>query len=90
MDNKKTQKTHFCDACFFSTKNKADYIRHCSTNKHLSNLNEMDNKWITKKTQKNALPWRCECGKIYKFQSGLCKHKRVCIISSQNIQNNEN
>lgn len=87
MDNKKT---HFCEACNFRTFNKADYVRHCKTNKHLMacNLNicSMDNK----KTQKNALPWACECGKIYKFQSGLCKHKKSCLFLINNNVNKNN
>ena len=75
MDNKKT---HFCEQCNFITKNKADYVRHCNTNKHLLRCNNFYGLMDNKKTQKNALPWTCECGKKYKFQSGLCKHKNNC------------
>lgn len=87
MDNKKT---HFCEHCFFYTNNRADYVRHCKTNKHLltckNTIALMDNK----KTQKNALPWSCECGKKYKFQSGLCKHKNICnfINMKEDLSNN--
>ena len=52
MDNKKT---HFCAICNFKTNNKADYMRHCNTNKRIllrsKNYGLMDNE----KTQKNAL-----------------------------------
>jgi len=87
MDNKKT---HFCEACNFNTFNRADYIRHCKTNKHFLNCNKNNGLMDNKKTQKNALSWSCECGKKYKFQSGLCKHKKVCNFAGFNISRNEN
>ena len=36
--------------------------------------------------------YRCECGKSYKYKSGLCKHKKKCIVvqnppSEDNISN---
>tara|TARA_Y100000996_G_C22426189_1_gene603613 strand:+ start:61 stop:945 length:885 start_codon:yes stop_codon:yes gene_type:complete len=80
MDNKKT---HFCEPCSFSTNNKADYVRHCKTNKHFLRCKKNDGLEDNKKTQKNALPFTCECGKKYKFHSGLCKHKKICIIDEK-------
>ena len=75
MDNKKT---HFCVICNFKTNNKADYMRHCNTNKHIllrsKNYGLVDNE----KTRKNALSFTCDCGKIYKYKSGLCKHQKTC------------
>ena len=87
MDNKKT---HFCEPCNFKTFNKADYVRHCKTNKHLMTCNLNNCSMDNKKTQKNALPWSCECGKIYKFQSGLCKHKKSCLFLINNNVNKNN
>ena len=75
MDNKKT---HFCGPCNFSTNNKADFVRHLKTSKHFLKHNTPDNEMDNKKTQKNALPFSCECGKKYKFKSGLCKHRKNC------------
>ena len=75
MDNKKT---HFCGPCNFSTNNKADFVRHLKTSKHFLKHNTLDNEMDNKKTQKNALPFSCECGKKYKFKSGLCKHRKNC------------
>ena len=88
MDNKKT---HFCVLCNFKTNNKADYMRHCNTNKHIllrsKNYGLADNE----KTQKNALSFTCDCGKIYKYKSGLCKHQKTCKfldISVNKLENN--
>ena len=81
MDNKKT---HFCEPCFFSTNNKADFVRHCQTNKHFLRCNKNHGLMDNKKTQKNALSFTCECGKAYKFKSGLCKHKKSCVYGLNN------
>jgi len=87
MDNKKT---HFCEPCKFQTNNRADYVRHCNTNKHFMRCKNINGVEDNKKTQKNALPYSCDCGKKYKFHSGLCKHKKICVnIKNKNTNNNE-
>jgi hypothetical protein len=86
---KKLKKTHFCERCNFTSNNKTDYDRHCKTKKHIYGLDNLDNKWITEKTRKNASPFSCDCGRKYKFQSGLCKHKKTCVYiieTSNNLQ----
>ena len=52
MDNKKT---HFCELCNFKTNNKADFIRHCKTNKHILLREKKYGLMDNEKTQKNAL-----------------------------------
>ena len=80
MDKNKGHNQYFCELCNFTSKNKAKYVRHLNTKKHILT---MDNK----KNQKgpNEL-WCCLCGKSYKFQSGLCKHKLKCNL--KNVSNN--
>ena len=51
-NRKKKPKKYFCKKCDFSSNDKKDYTRHLSTRKHQKNT--MDNKWITKKTEKNT------------------------------------
>ena len=53
---------YFCELCNYSTKRKYDYKKHLKTKKHLN---------------KNKI-FECECGKVYKYQSGFCKHKNKC------------
>ena len=44
---KKLKKTHFCERCNFTSKNKTDYDRHCKTQKHIYGLDNLDNKHHT-------------------------------------------
>ncbi len=79
MDKKKPQKNpkkYYCKKCDFTSKNKKDFRRHLSTTKH-----KMDNEPIIRITKKT--PYHCMvCGKIYKYASGLSKHKKKCEPSS--------
>jgi hypothetical protein len=86
MNNKKTQKnvSYFCEICEFKTDNKTDYNRHILRPKHLNNkfLIKNDNEKTPQLTN-----YICSCGKEYKYQSGLCAHKKKCF---NNIKNNNN
>ena len=76
MDNEKSQKVAFkfiCNSCDYACCNKYDYNKHLSTRKHQTN--NMDNETA----QEVAYKFTCsECGNKYKYQSGLCKHKKLC------------
>ena len=54
---------YFCEKCNYKTKRISDYNKHIKTKKHLRTYNNM---------------WGCECGKKYKYDSGLSRHKKVC------------
>jgi hypothetical protein len=62
-----------CEICHFITCNKKDYTRHLVTKKHKINVSQCNS---TEKTSKN--PYECICGKTYKENSGLWRHKKVC------------
>ena len=69
MGNIKTQKTqekYSCKKCNFNSCNKYDYNKHLQTKKH------NDNKMLTKNVH------FCDCGKTYKYLSGLSRHKLKC------------
>lgn len=68
---KKTRKKYECKKCYFSTSNRKDYNRHLTTRKHQR---------ITKNNKKPQ-SYSCECGKVYKFRSGLSKHKKTCNLN---------
>jgi hypothetical protein len=77
MDNKKTKKTtekYCCKNCDFNTSKKYDYERHLQTKKHKNNI--MDNQKTIK----------CECGKTYKYLSGLSKHKKQCTYKKNDTE----
>jgi hypothetical protein len=80
-----------CKDCDFSSCNKKDYNRHIQTKKHIFNVSQC---FSIEKTQKN--PYECNCGKIYKDNSGLWRHKKKCtsekkeeLDSDDNSQSNE-
>jgi hypothetical protein len=88
MDNKNSPKTRqkfYCNLCDYSCSKKSDYVKHLQTIKH---LDKMDNRKLAK-TRQTIVPseYVCHCGKKYKYQSGLCKHKRYC--QSSMIDDNE-
>jgi hypothetical protein len=73
-----------CEKCHFNTCNKNDYNRHLKTKKHVSNCFQS---FSMEKTQKNS--YECDCGKKYKDNSGLWRHKKNCKIDA-NVDTEEN
>ena len=61
-----------CKKCDFKCVYKSDYKRHLMTAKHKMITND------NIKTRKNEKDNKCECGKIFKFSSGLSRHKKKC------------
>ena len=82
MDNKKCQKNiveYVCHKCNFKCSKKSNWRQHLTTRKH--NLDNLDNKMDNKKTPETIVEdgrFHCNCGKEFKYQSGLCKHKKKC------------
>ena len=74
-----------CINCDFNTCNKKDFIRHTQTKKHISNVSQCV---LPNFTQKN--PIACTCGKSYKDNSGLWRHKKKCIENYDSNTNNNN
>jgi hypothetical protein len=72
-----------CQICDFLTCNKKDFNRHIKTKKHIFNLFQSKSIENTKKTQKN--PYECICGKEYKDNSGLWRHKKKCTFEEKNV-----
>lgn len=82
MDNKKCQKNaeiYICEKCDFKCSKKSNYKQHLTTRKH--QMNNLDNEKNAEKS-KTVVEERfiCSCGKSFKYQSGLCKHKKKCKI----------
>ena len=65
----------YCEVCDFICCKKSNYEIHCQTKKHRYRVsgNEMENAEITK----NAI-YECKCGKDFKTNAGLWKHKQKC------------
>jgi hypothetical protein len=70
-----------CETCNVKCSHKGDWKKHLLTSKHLKSLNMVINdKELSSKipeipeNQENV----CECGKKYKYISGLSRHKKNC------------
>jgi hypothetical protein len=84
-DSEKSQNVspiYQCELCDYVSSKKSDYNKHLATVKHKNHEN--GSKMIvndSKKSQKVA-HFECDCGKIYKYDSGYYRHKKNC-----NVQN---
>ena len=90
MDNylaqnaQKKHKIFHCKNCDYNTSHSGMWNRHLKTKKHKDN--SLDNDLSTKRTKRTKI-WECDCGKIYKYQSGLCKHQNKCTYINGNEEN---
>lgn len=73
--NEKSQKIakgFFCKQCDYKCCNKFDYNKHLSTRKHMNGNDNGNNG--SEKSQ-----YTCgNCNNTYKYNSGLCRHKKTC------------
>ena len=67
---------YVCESCNYRTSNKKDYNKHLVTGKHTKIIN--GNIRVTK------IPTvlTCHCGNVYKYRSGLSRHKKTCTHTS--------
>jgi len=65
----------YCELCAFKCSKKSNYDIHLKTKKHTTRLNgnNLENAEINKNAEYN-----CECGKNFKTNAGLWKHKQKC------------
>jgi hypothetical protein len=66
---------YYCESCDFKCFQKCDWNRHITRVKHLANVN--GNGEELKKLEKT---FSCGCGKEFKTNAGLWKHKNKCAI----------
>jgi hypothetical protein len=80
----KTPKKYSCECCNYYTVYKGDFDKHLNTAKHKKNTQETINDDIGNngnlKTPKSPKHYKCECcERIFKTNSGLWKHNKICI-----------
>ena len=82
-----------CEACCYITHNKYDWNKHLSTKKHAKNVILSKKSAIDHSFNPNdieSIPkqnFECDkCGKIYKYYSGLSRHKLKCISIDKKIK----
>ena len=74
---------YYCEKCHFGCSKLSNYNNHLSTSKHqmITDGNTNDNTLRSQngtKMPKNANTYHCECGQVYKYRSGLSRHRNVC------------
>lgn len=77
--SQKIAKKFCCEACDYYTSKKTDYMKHLSTDKHQKKAN--DSKMIVNDSDlsQKVAGYKCQCGKVYKYDSGYYRHKKKCI-----------
>jgi len=62
----------YCEKCDYYANRKSDLLKHFKSNKHNDTKNSQND------TKKFSI--KCECGKVYKFNSGFYRHKKNCTF----------
>jgi len=83
---KKPLTTYTCNICHFVSCNKKDYNRHLLTRKHEILINANKN-GVSPHTQTHDI-FKCECGKKYKHEPSLYKHKKKCSMNQDQKSTN--
>ena len=73
-----------CDSCDFNCIKKYDYERHLSTRKHLKIHEDNETGAIAGKQS-----YSCDCGNVYKYHSGLSRHKKTCTHTTDEVSDDK-
>jgi hypothetical protein len=85
----KNHKEYFCQNCDYITSNKSDYEKHCKTIKHKNATLAMTiDDFSIHLSQISQNEYTCKCGKKYRDNSGLWKHKKKCTPEKNAVNNN--
>ena len=80
----KNRKEFCCQKCDYNTCNKFDYEKHCKTKKHeMAILAITIADFSSNLSQKSQDQFKCECGKKYRDNSGLWRHRKKCKSSCE-------
>jgi hypothetical protein len=74
-----------CKKCDFTCSKRSNFLAHQSTRKHFLSVN--GNEMVTNGNYflpKNA-EFSCQCGNLYRHQSGLSRHKKLCTIHQEKM-----
>jgi hypothetical protein len=75
----KYSETYQCKSCDYSTSRNSQYLRHLLSSKHIRTTNRLQN--ATYAAQNDYIKYTCnKCDKQYKHHSSLWKHKKTCVV----------
>lgn len=80
--NNKLKNIFCCEICNYTTIYRANYEKHRRTKKCKIACEKMKNFEKSVKVE-----WKCTCGKVYKHQSGLSRHRMICEEYNSNVSN---
>ena len=75
----KSGKKFHCEFCDYTTCKNNHYEKHLATDKHRKRIN--DSKMVVNDSAlcpKIPKKFECDCGKVYKYDSGYYRHKKKC------------
>jgi len=86
MDSEKLLKVAHkfcCDICDYNTCKKSSFQKHNQSDKHKKRMN--DSKMVENDSELVAkvANYVCGCGKIYKYDSGYYRHKKICKVEEK-------
>lgn len=77
-----------CKCCDYLTYSSKDFKKHNETIKHKRRTNgSNDSEKIPKNPNSQNNKYLCNCGKIYKYDSGFYRHKKTCNIDIPDYKN---
>ena len=95
-DNKKVPQSttvtcsfYECNACDYTTSDRSNWAKHCKTKRHIKRTMINDDNAVVPQSTTNITSYECECGKQYKYQSGLSRHKKTCTYKTPVIEEQE-
>jgi hypothetical protein len=81
-----------CELCDYKSCRKSQYSRHLSTDKHKKREN--DSKMVVNDSdfspESSKKLFTCDCGKVYKYDSGYYRHKKNCNYVEDDIVDGSN
>ena len=81
----KNAKLFYCNNCSFECCKNSEYTRHLLTRKHKMITN--DNEYAPHENKESVDIFTCHCGNMYKYQSGLSRHKLKCVMNTNTDMN---
>ena len=86
MDSEKLLKDAIkfsCEICHYNTSKKSSFDKHILTDKHKNRIN--DSKMVENDSNLVAkvANYVCDCGKIYRYDSGYYRHKKTCKVEEK-------